>query len=50
MIMEETNKKIEIWDEDRGWVYFCENCCRPSIEESEVCGFCGERFTKVERL
>jgi rRNA maturation endonuclease Nob1 len=48
--MEKEEKKIAIWDEDRGWVYHCNKCNHSTTKESEVCGYCGGDLLKTERV
>lgn len=42
--------KIEMWDEDRGWIYSCENCGRPCGRDDELCPECHIEFIETERV
>ena len=41
--------KTELWDDDRGWVSFCESCQKRVEEKDKICPHCGESFTEVKR-
>ena len=42
--------KIEMWDEDRGWIYSCENCGKSCSKNDELCPECHIEFIKTERV
>jgi len=43
-IIENQRKIIEMWDEDRGWIYSCGNCSKSlspdSVKNGKICPFC----------
>jgi rubrerythrin len=43
------NIKIETFDEDQGWIYFCERCGK-RVRNEEVCPRCRVKFTETERV
>lgn len=47
--MAKTNKKIEMWEEDRGWIYWCDNCGKKADEDTKVCSSCYTEFMETER-
>lgn len=42
--------KIELWDEDRGWIHFCDNCGKSCQKTDTQCSHCHIYFTKTERV
>jgi rRNA maturation endonuclease Nob1 len=38
--------KIQMWDEDRGWITWCDNCKKKVKETDEVCIHCGSKLKK----
>jgi deoxyadenosine/deoxycytidine kinase len=43
------NKKMEIFDEDQGWIQYCQRC-NTKVGDKEVCPKCKLRFTGVIRV
>ncbi len=46
------NKIIEMWDEDQGWIRWCENCGR-KVDENMVgycCPHCYQELKELERV
>jgi len=47
--MKEETKKIEMWDEDRGWVRWCDNCKNLVGDEDKICPHCYYEFLETIR-
>ena len=48
--IEKTCKKIEIYDEDQGWILYCENCGWRAEVDEEYCEKCKRKFSETERV
>ena len=46
----EKNKITEMWDEDRGWVRWCQNCGQNINKEARICPHCHQELKEVERI